>query len=198
MADQQHSHKEHPLQLFRTDNTEDMKNYKSLGLMTKMPFLFNCAATDRNFLRRSIESFSPMISDATHPELDVDKKGIFRNLSLTSICTLAREERGVKKKGLSEKDDIIDWLSFQVTQQDATIKQLENLVSMQQQLLEETRVSLEERPEHEEDRNKIIEGRGTKEIVNYFQQRIAERKKKREYFMKRKMKITVDELRGIM
>jgi hypothetical protein len=103
--------------------------------------------------------------------------------------TNSREE---EQQVFPEKDKTIECLSFQLAQRDAIIKQLEDIVSMQQKLLEKSLVSSEDKPNSGNRGRFSVEGRDLKEV--------AERKEKREYIMKRRMEMKqmINELNGIM
>jgi hypothetical protein len=197
----QHNHLENPFQLFRTTNSEDMMNSKCQGVKTKEPLLCSSDTIGEKFLHPLFKSFPPVTSDGADRVLDFDNKGIFSNLHLRSLFSLAKEDTDAnlsekENKDLAEKDEIIDRLSFQVAQRDTIIKQLESLVVMQQKMLTANYLSSEEKS-ISEDKNASIEERGFQEVINGFQQKLAERKKRRDYLMQRRSK-RINELERIL
>jgi hypothetical protein len=198
----QHNHHENPFQVLRTTNSEDMMKSKCQVVMTKESLLCSSDSIGEKFLHPFFKSFPPVTSDGADRGLDFDSKGIFSNLYLRSLFSLAREEdtdanfREKENKDLAEKDEIIDRLTFQVAQRDTIIKQLESLVMIQQKLLTTNYLSTEEKP-ISEDKNAPIEERDLQEDINGFQQKLAERKKRRDYLVQRRLK-RIRELERIM
>jgi hypothetical protein len=149
-------------------------------------------------LRRSIETCPPMISGEAPSKAGVGREEIFRNLKLWSNVKLGKREeeekgsnaREVKREEVTSRDKTMEWLSVQIAQRDSLIKQLEHVVSQQQSLLEKTLLSSEDnKPVHGERSCARLEGKDFEEILNSFQHRLAERKKKREYITKRRMEM---------
>jgi hypothetical protein len=169
----QHNHHEDPFKWLRTTHVEDMKNYTCQGVKTKEPLLCSSDSIGKTTLHPSLKYFLPVSSDGVDPELDFDNEGIFS----------------------TKKDEIIDRLTFQVAQRDTIIKQLKSLVMMQQKLLVANCFSSEEKP-LSEDKNTSIEESDSREVINGFQQKLAERKKRREYLMQRRLK-RINELTGV-
>jgi hypothetical protein len=148
--------------------------------------------------RRSIETCPPMISGGAPSKAGVGREEIFRNLKLWTYVKLGKREeeekgfnaREVKREEVASRDTTMEWLSVQIAQRDTLIKQLEHVVSQQQKLLEKTLLTSEDsKPVHGERSCARLEGRDFEEILNAFQHRLAERKKKREYITKRRMEI---------
>ncbi len=152
-------------------------------------------------LRRSIQTCPPRICDGTYSRVGGVRQDVLcRNLKLWSNMKLGREEEEeecsdarevVKRLEVTNQDTTIELLSVQIAQRDNIIKQLEDVVSQQQKLLEETLLSSEESPPVHGGRTcgSSFEGKNFEEVLNSLHHRIAERKKKREYITRRRMEM---------
>ncbi len=110
-------------------------------------------------------------------------------LSLRSISTLVKkEDKGgdQNKKDSTQKDEIINQLTILLAQRNAVLSQLEDLVLIQLSLLEE---SISGRPgkndkvdccTHSEEKNFT-------DILKDYQQKMMERKHKRDYYKQRRI-----------
>jgi hypothetical protein len=153
------------------------------------------------FLRRSIQTCPPRISDGTCSKVGIVGQDILcRNRKLWSNMKLGREEEEegcsnarevVKRQEVTSQDKTIELLSVQIAQRDNIIKQLEDVVSQQQKLLEETLLSSEYNKPIPGGRicDSSLEGKNFEEVLNSLQHKIAERKKKRESITRRRMEM---------
>jgi hypothetical protein len=194
----EHNLHDNLFQLLRTSNSAGMNCYKCQGVKAKEPFLCSSDSIGEKFLHPSFKYFPPVTSDEVDRELDFENKGIFSNLHLRSLFSLAREEdtdanlREKENEEIAEKDEIIDRLTFQVSQRDNIIKNLENLVMMQQNVLAANYLSSEEKASNEE-RNTSVEERDLQEEITGFKKKLEERKKRREFLKQRRFYLSSEE-----
>jgi len=174
---------EHLLQIFRNPNIENSKHSKPQGLSVVRPSTIGSPNLKiQNGLHPSFE-FCLDAPGVPYHELELKTKRIFSNFSLASFFSLLREGNTdtslyENDMNLGEEDKIIDQLKFRMAQRETAIKQLENLVVIQQKMLEENYFSLLEAARKEE--TQVAGEQDLKQVLSRLKQNFAARKKTRE------------------
>lgn len=143
----------------------------------------NSRVTDDSGIRRhSIESLSPSPDDGARMEVKSKRVGIFSSFimrpRLEAVCrdkVDAADSREKTRRDLSEKDDAIARLTFQLKQRETAIRQLEEIVMLQQESMEINRRSLEHEPKQGSGRTTTMEEEEMQEVIDHLHKQLKER-----------------------
>jgi hypothetical protein len=171
--------RQHPMAMNRSNGTRGSnapQGAKSRGTVG------NSRVTDGSDIRRhSIESLSPSPDDGGRMEVKAKRMGLFSNFMRPRLEATSRdkvEAADIKEKirrDLSEKDETIARLTFQLKQRETAIRQLEEIVMLQQESMEINRKSLEQEPKQGSGRNNTMEEEEMQEVIDHLHKQLKER-----------------------
>jgi chromosome segregation ATPase len=129
--------------------------------------------------RHSIESLSPSPDDGVRPEIKAKRMGLFSSFHLrprsdSTTREKVEADKEKAKRDLAEKDEALARLTFQLKQRETAIRQLEEIVVLQQESMELNRRTLEQEPKQGSG-STTMEEEEMQEVIDHLHKQLKER-----------------------